>query len=233
MLDKRLLTAVSLVRKDSFCVDVGTDHGYLPVYLYKNGITKNVTACDVNTKPLQSAEKTIKENGLTGKINLILSNGLIDVTPELAQDIVICGMGGELILEILLACDFVKDESRRFILQPMTNVPLLRQGLYKNGFEIISETPVIDKPHHYTIIYVKYSGVQCDITEVFSKIGKIPESSSTFRDEYIDHIILKETKVVNGLQKSTKDEDKLKYNQKLEVLTELKNIKNKLINRTE
>lgn len=224
MLDKRLLTAVSLVRKDSFCVDVGTDHGYLPVYLYKNAITKNVTACDVNTKPLKSAEKTIQDNGLTGKINLVLSNGLIDVKPELAQDIVICGMGGELILEILLACDYVKDENRRFILQPMTNVPFLRKGLYKNGFEIICETPVIDMPHHYTIIYVKYSGVESEVTDIFAKIGKIPESSSTSRVDYINHIIMKQTKVVNGLQKSTKDEDRVKYENNLKILTELKNL---------
>lgn len=226
MLDKRLLTAVSLVRKDSFCVDVGTDHGYLPVYLYKNGITQNVTACDVNEKPLKSAEKTLQENGLQGKINLILSNGLAEVKPELAEDIVICGMGGELILDIMLASDYSKDDRKRFILQPMTNVPFLRRGLYKNGFEILSETPVIDKPHHYTIIHVKYSGKVEEITEVFARIGKIPASSSQAQQEYVNHIIAKETKVVNGLKKSTKEVDKLKYSKNLAILTQLEKLKN-------
>lgn len=227
MLDKRLLTAVSLVRKDSFCVDIGTDHGYLPVYLYKKGITTNVTACDVNEKPLKSAQKTIDENGLTGKINLILSNGLEQVKSEPEQDIVICGMGGELILEIMLACDYSKDDSKRFILQPMTNVPLLRRGLYKNGFEIISETPVIDKPHYYTIIHVKYSGVPNQITEideVFARIGKITESDSLDKEDFINHIIAKETKVVSGLRKSTKEEDREKYNKNLEILTKLEKL---------
>lgn len=229
MLDKRLLTAVSMVRKDSNCVDVGTDHGYLSVYLYKNGITQNVTACDLNEKPLKTAEKTIEENGLTGKIDLVLSNGLENIKPKKADDIVICGMGGELILDIMLACDYSKDENRRFILQPMTNVPLLRKGLYKNGFEIIAEIPVIDKPHHYTIIHVKYTGVEEEITEVFAKIGKMPESTCSEKEDYLNHLINKETKVINGLKKSTKEEDKEKYNKNLKILTEMQSYIEKMI----
>lgn len=228
MIDKRLLTAVSLVRKDSNCVDVGTDHGYLSVYLYKNGITQNITACDLNEKPLKSAQKTIDENGLTGKIDLVLSNGLEKISPEKADDIVICGMGGELILDIMLACDYSKDENKRFILQPMTNVPLLRKGLYKNGFKIISEIPVIDLPHHYTIMHVKYSGIVKEITDVFSKIGKIPECTCSNKEDYLNHIINKEIKVINGLKKSTKDEDKEKYNKNQKILTEMQEYLNKL-----
>ncbi len=222
MLDKRLLTAVSLVRKESNCVDVGTDHGYLSVYLYKNDITKKVTACDVNEKPLKSAEKTIYENGLMGKINLVLSNGLEKIPSNQADDIVICGMGGELILQIMLACEYSKDDEKRFIIQPMTNVPLLRKELYKNGFEIISEIPVIDKPHHYTILHVKYTGDCIEVDDVFAKIGKIPESISSEKMEYLNYIINKEMKVLNGLQNSTKIEDKLKYETNLQILNAIK-----------
>lgn len=221
MLDKRLLTAVSLVRKDSHTVDVGTDHGYLPVYLYQNDITQNVTACDINTKPLESAQKTIESKGLTGKINLILSDGLEGVRSDLAEDIVICGMGGELILDIMLSCEYAKEEGRRFILQPMTNVELLRRELYQNGFEIISETPVIDKPHYYTIMHVKYSGLEQEVTEVFASIGKISESESSCKEEYLEHIIAKYTKVVNGLKKSTNPDDTQRYHQKLSLLQKI------------
>lgn len=225
MLDERLLAAANYVRRSSPTVDVGTDHGYLAAYLINSGITDKVVACDINEKPLAAARKTFENEGIVGKVELLLSNGLVEVPDNKAQDIVICGMGGELIMRIIADCPYSKESDRRFILQPMTNIPYLRKELYKNGFEIIAETPVHISEHFYTVMSVKYSGKTAEISEIFSLIGKISESGDIKkRNEYIEHIIRKQQKIVAGLSKSKHQEEKVKmYLQNIRELEETLN----------
>ncbi len=202
MLDKRLKVAASYVRENSNCVDVGTDHAYLAVYLYENKITEHIVACDINEKPLNAAKKTINEHNLTGKIEVVLSNGLENIRSEQAEDIVICGMGGELIMSIILSSSYTKSSDKRFILQPMTNIPYLRKTLYENGYEILSETPVIDKNHVYTVMLVQYTGNVEQISPLFSLVGKIPNNNSDESKKYIMHQFNKQKNLGDGLKKS-------------------------------
>lgn len=202
MLDKRLKVAASYVRKNKNCVDVGTDHAYLPVYLYKNNITENIIACDINDKPLDAARKTIASKKLTGKIDVIKSNGLENIECEKAQDIIICGMGGELIMNIILSSKYTKDKDKRFILQPMTNISYLRKELYKNGYEILSETPIIDKNHIYTVMHVQYTDKIEDISTLFSIVGQIPKNNSDESKKYIAHQLKRQNKIAQGLKNS-------------------------------
>ncbi|MFZ2538352.1 MAG: class I SAM-dependent methyltransferase [Oscillospiraceae bacterium] len=203
MLDKRLKVAASYVRSDCNCVDVGTDHAYLAVYLYENKITEHIVACDINEKPLNAAKRTIKEHNLTGKIEVIQSNGLQNISSDQAQDIIICGMGGELIMSIILSSSYTKSSDKRFILQPMTNAPYLRKSLYENGYEIISETPVIDKNHVYTVMLVQYTGSVVEISPLFSMVGKISNHKSDASEKYIMHQFNKQKKMADGLKKSS------------------------------
>lgn len=204
VLSKRLIAAALYVIPGRKSVDVGTDHAYLPVYLYKKGITQSILACDINQKPLETARRTIKEAGLEGKIELRLSNGLEAVEKQEAQNIIICGMGGELILRILLSSPFLLNDEHNLILQPMTNAPFLRRGLYQNGFEILSETPVIEGQHFYTVMQAKRAKDKQghEKSEEFWLVGKIPLSLSEDRDAYINHIIKKQEKIIDGLKKA-------------------------------
>lgn len=213
-MDKRLLTIANLIRKNKVVCDIGTDHAYLPCYLINKGICPFVYACDINEKPLLSAKTNVTANGLNDKIRLVLSNGLEKLNPDDIDDIVIAGMGGELIFEILTGVSWTtQSQSKRdkmYILQPMTNVEFLRKNLYTQGFEILSETPVIDNKHFYTIMQVMYTGNSTIVDNLFLYFGKVPFSADCKdKNEYITRVHKKLLKIQSGLILSTDDSDYL------------------------
>lgn len=202
MIDARLKAIADFIRKDSYVCDVGTDHAYLPCYLIKNGITNHCVACDIGEAPLKSARNHIQQYGYENQIETLLSDGLKSVPPEKAQDIVIAGMGGDLIGRILLDAEFTKEKGRRFILQPMTNVDILRDVLYQNGFEILEERPIIDKHHTYTIMLVVYSGKIQQQGQLFLLLGKVIEKKDDQAREYVKRQYLKIQKIADGMKRS-------------------------------
>ena len=173
-LDGRLSAAASLVRPGRRICDVGTDHALLPCFLWQNG-ERDIIACDINEKPLAAARENIEKFGCFG-IRTVLSDGLDAVPPR--DDIVIAGMGGELIADIVLRCGFVTEDTR-FILQPMTKAEILRGRLYENGFEIMLEKGVCDAGKAYTVLLVRYTGEKREISEEFAFFGKCEDKGYT------------------------------------------------------
>ncbi|MCL2634099.1 MAG: class I SAM-dependent methyltransferase [Oscillospiraceae bacterium] len=151
-LSPRLAAIAQLIRPGSIVCDVGTDHAFLPCYLARNG-WQTIYATDINKNPLEIARQFIQKRGLADRITLIHSDGLLNV-PQ-CDDIVIAGMGGETIAEIITACPFTNNNTR-FILQPMTKQDILRKELLSNNFDIINEIQVSEKNKTYTILYVRY-----------------------------------------------------------------------------
>ena len=102
-LSKRLSCVADWIKDTGHrCVaDIGTDHGYLPVYLAKNNIADRVIAMDVRIQPLNKAESNVRLYGVQEKVELRLSDGLDELKPLEADTITICGMGGRLIQSIL------------------------------------------------------------------------------------------------------------------------------------
>ncbi|MCH5324852.1 MAG: SAM-dependent methyltransferase [Eubacterium sp.] len=170
-LTPRLAAAAELVRKDKVICDVGTDHALLPCYLYQNG-ARDIIASDVKDGPLDAARENIRRYGAEGCIRTVKSDGLKEI--DYAEDIIIAGMGGELIARILAECEFLGSDTR-LILQPMTKAEVLRRELYRLGFEIISETLVRESDRHYTVIYAGYTGKSVEVTETFSYVGKLTD----------------------------------------------------------
>ena len=117
-LSKRLNAVASLVESGSSVADVGTDHGYIPVYLVENKISPFVVAMDINEKPLASCKSLVKNEGFEDVILTRLSNGLEKLDSGECDTVIIAGMGAELIVDILSKCDFVNE--LHLILQPMT-----------------------------------------------------------------------------------------------------------------
>ena len=124
-LDNRLKLCSDFVRKGAKLADIGTDHAYLPVWLCRIGRCPSALAADINPEPLKRGEGTIIESGLSDRIETRLSDGLKEIRRDEADDIVIAGMGGELIAKILSECSFATDSSKHFILQPMTRSEVL------------------------------------------------------------------------------------------------------------
>ena len=163
--DGRLSLCADMARRGSRLADIGTDHGYLPIELCLTDKIPSALACDINPLPLRSAEENIARYGLSGRIKTRLSDGLAEVSSEEADDIVIAGMGGELIRDILSAAPWVKDGSKRLILQPMTRHAELIKYLYESGFEIIRQEAAFDEGKYYTALAARYSGAvkSCDL----------------------------------------------------------------------
>ena len=105
--DGRLGRAADFVREGAVVADIGTDHAYLPIYLLLSGKIKFAVASDINRGPLDSAKRNAAKYGLTDKMRFTLANGLdgLPLEEDGVSDIVICGMGGELIAQIIAASE--------------------------------------------------------------------------------------------------------------------------------
>lgn len=167
-LSPRLLAAAEFVRCDKSVCDVGTDHALLPCYLYQSGI-RDITASDINDGPLIAARETIEKYiGNDCPIKLVKSDGLDNI--PYADDVIIAGMGGELIARIVRECKFLNPDIS-FILQPMTKAEALRRELYSNGFRIEAEKTAKEGDKLYVIMKVSFSGVPQEISDAFSYVG--------------------------------------------------------------
>lgn len=153
--DPRLSAAAELVRGD-FIIDVGTDHAILPVYLCLSGKISRAIASDINRGPLERAEKNIAENGLSDMIEPVLTPGLCGLDDRSPTDIVIAGMGGIMIKDIISPSEVAK--RAHLILQPMTHAHILRGYLIENGFDICEERLARADGRVYVIISAQYSG---------------------------------------------------------------------------
>ncbi len=151
MLDNRLKMCADMISGKGIVCDVGTDHALLAAYLITNGKCDKVIASDINEGPLESAGKTVEKYGISGKVELVLSDGLKNVNGEGVSDIVIAGMGGETIVKILSECQFDLN-GIRLILQPMTKAEILRKWLADYGYKIVSENGVSEGEKLYTVI---------------------------------------------------------------------------------
>lgn len=202
-LDDRLKIAAEYVRHGSVAVDIGTDHAYLPVYLVQNGICERTIACDVNELPLESAKKTIELYELSDKIEVRLSNGLCEIDSNECDDIVICGMGGELIANILENCEWIKNDKYNLILNPMTKADKLREYLAKNGFTIKSENAAESHKKHYTIMNVVYSGEITVPDLKYIYFGKLLDNKSDACKQLIEMTVNQLRKKTRGMDEKT------------------------------
>lgn len=149
MLNKRLTAVASLVSKDSFPLDVGTDHGLLPIYLIKNKICQKVLASDISPNALKNAENNIKKYAVSN-IELYESDGLKKI-PKIYDTIIISGMGTSNILDILNEDDLPDT----IILSSNNDLELLRTSMNKKGYKIAKEIVVYEKNKYYDMILYK------------------------------------------------------------------------------
>ena len=153
ILTQRLKKVAELIGKTEVLADIGCDHGHLPIHLLmKNDIS---FACDVRDGPLEAAKKNILKYGLSDKTQIIKSDGLINITDKKVNAISICGMGGRLIAKILSDSLEYAKKADKLILQPMTEVYVLRQFLADNGFVIEKEVLAREDDRFYNILCVK------------------------------------------------------------------------------
>lgn len=156
-LSKRLKRIAEHVNKCESVADIGTDHGYIPIYLVKEGICKKAIASDINKGPIEKAKVNVAFEGVSNKVKCLLGPGLNPLKVGEVNGVILAGMGGNLTRDILLA-DMDKVKKYDFIiLQPAQNPEVLREFLYKNDYEIIDEDLIKDEGRFYELFKVKYN----------------------------------------------------------------------------
>lgn len=156
-LDKRLRAIAELVPQGAVLADVGSDHAYLPSALLLDKKIKYAIATDVAAGPCKVAQTTLAMQGLTKSAEVRQGDGLQPLKPNEADCIVIAGMGGNTIMEILAATPDVAKSAAKLILQPMQVADRLRQYLVSNGYAITDEDLVQDEEYLYEIIVARPS----------------------------------------------------------------------------
>ncbi|MGN0518727.1 MAG: class I SAM-dependent methyltransferase [Acutalibacteraceae bacterium] len=226
-LDNRLALCAELVRNNARIADIGTDHAYLPIWLARTGRISHAIAADLRPEPLHSGKENIAKYHVENMIETRLSDGLTAINSDEVDDIIIAGMGGELIAKIIDAAPWIKENEKHLILQPMTKSEHLREYLYKNGFEIIKEKAVIADNKVYSVMCCAYSGNSEVFDNVSIYIGKLNEDNSDAAHEYIlGKIKMLELKA-NGLTVSGHDEEAEKLRSIISEIRQLPQIAQK------
>lgn len=198
-LDARLMTAAGMVRRGAVVADIGTDHAYLPVYLIQNGTARFAVASDINKGPLERAKQSAAKYGVADKMRFALADGLSGVQPERdgVTDIVICGMGGELIARIIGDSDYTRREEVRLILQPMSSVYELREYMAGAGFEILDEKLSRAAGKIYTCILARYDGKERKLSPIELLLGEknIEKREKLFDDYAMRHKVSLEKRI--------------------------------------
>jgi tRNA (adenine22-N1)-methyltransferase len=206
-LNPRLLKIAQLVPKSKVLADIGTDHAYIPIWAVKNGIVDFAIASDINSGPVERARKNVNCFCLSEKIDMRLGPGLSTVNPDEAEVIVIAGMGGILISDILENGNEAAKKAKRLILQPMTAAKELRTYLCRNGYSIQEEHLVREDEKIYNILCVKFGDI-CQYSERELLLGRGVEATSPkLFDEYKSRILQKLEKREKGLEKSKNDDN--------------------------
>ncbi len=140
-----------MVTKGFVAADIGTDHAYVPIYLIENNISPKVYAMDINEGPIRMAIANVENEGYEDRIHVEQANGMQKLHPGQVESVVIAGMGGELIVQILKESK-VNDTVKEFVLSPHKNPDILRKYLNENGFCIAEETMIQDGGKYYMIL---------------------------------------------------------------------------------
>lgn len=153
-ISKRLEAVAAMVTSGCRVADVGTDHAYIPIELVRRGIVPGAIAMDVNPGPLQKARENIRQYGLEEKIETRLSDGLAALMPQEVQSIIIAGMGGPLTIRILKEGAGKLEGCRELVLQPQSEIRLVRAYLEEQGLRIHREEMILEDGKYYPMMHI-------------------------------------------------------------------------------
>lgn len=155
-LSRRLQAVVDMVTPGNRVADIGCDHAYTTIYLLTNNISPYVVAMDINQGPLDRAKENVKRFGVEDKVSIRKSDGLVMLNPEEVDTILIAGMGGRLMLQILTSYISIMDTSvKELVLQPQSDIHIVRRTLTDLGFFIINEDMLKEDGKYYVIMKLK------------------------------------------------------------------------------
>ena len=216
-LTPRLQLLADWVPQGARLADIGTDHGYLPVWLSVQGRIASAIASDLRKGPLEHAKETGRIYGAE-HIDYRLGNGLAGIQPEETDVIVIAGMGGENIASILEAAPWTAEGNHTLLLAPHTKAEELRRFLMDNSYQILREALVYDRGTIYPVMEVVAGRMELSLGQLWggAKLAKDP-----LGDQYMIEKMIRLFGAVAGLNRSDRPVDLEKADHLRDVLTEL------------
>ena len=200
----------TVLKCDTVC-DIGCDHGYVSISLIEEEKAKKVIACDINKGPLEAAKENVSKKNLSGKIELRLSDGLSQVSPADHPDsIVIAGMGGALMCKILTEGSEVVSSAKQLVLQPQSEIFLVRKWLRENGFYISNEEILKDMGKYYFLLDARPGDSEIfepEIQEFFDIYSKnLIDKRDNMYKEFLLSGVKKNSGYLAGIEGSNRDE---------------------------
>ena len=176
-LSARLEKLIEMAGQGCCAADIGTDHGYIPIELVRRGHYTKALAMDVRKGPLERAQEHVRMAGLQGKIETRLSDGMEKMSPGEADTIIIAGMGGHLMADILTRGMQVVEKAERAILSPHYDVEFFHQYLLENAFKVEDESWIFDENKFYVVIRCRKCSAGEEVenwSAVELRYGRIP-----------------------------------------------------------
>lgn len=218
-LSKRLLAAAGMITKGNIVADIGCDHAYTSIYLCQAGIAPRVIAMDVNKGPLVGARAHVEEAGLAGQIDIRLSDGLQKLLPGEADSVLLCGMGGLLMIKILSDYPECTASLKELVLQPQSEVAEVRRFLHKQGYKITGEHMLKEEGKFYVMMRAvpcaepQSYETECDylygkllLDEKNKVLGEFLEREHRLRSEVLNALEGQDTENARARKESLKQE---------------------------
>ena len=228
-LSERLSSVASMVAAGNCLADVGTDHGYVPIYLYERNIIPRAIAMDVNKGPLERARLHIAEFGFENAIETRLSDGMAALKPGEVDSVTIAGMGGPLIIRILSAYPEVTASLKELILQPQSEISEVRSWLYENGYEIIEEHMVYEDGKYYPMFKAVYNSEAPKLNALELKFGRLEvlKETSVLR-AFVERELKNKKMILEKLCAEDTEKSKARAEEMKNLMSELEEILEKI-----
>lgn len=195
-LSPRLKACADFVTPGSRIADIGTDHAYLPIWLAKSGYIKSAIASDLREGPIENAKLNIEKYRVSDKVETRLSNGLLNIRSDEIDEVIIAGIGGDLIIKIISDSPWLK--TKKLILQPMTAAYELRCFLFNESYLVVDEKAIEDSGKVYTVMYINPEYKKPVYNEIYPYIGLILNNWNNDTKKYIEKEITHLKKMLNG-----------------------------------
>lgn len=211
-LSRRMEQVMAMVQPCRTVADIGCDHGYVAMELVRRGIAKQAIAMDVRQGPLSRAIENVRKEQLEDRIECRLSDGLQNLQPEEADAIVIAGMGGPLIIELLTAGRQKLTAVQTLVLQPQSEIPKVRRYLHRNGWKIAKEAMLKEDGKYYTVMQVKPGKEAYATTEEYRYGAYLLERYDAVLLDYLHQ----EAELYHGICKRLQQENTVKAQERMQ-----------------
>ena len=226
-LSKRLNFIINNIENSTVLADIGTDHGYIPLYATKNGLCSKAIAVDINKDPLDKARLNAILEGAGDELEFRLGDGLKPLEKDEAEVVIIAGMGGNLIRDILEESIDKVISLNYLTLVPAQNPEVLREYLYNNDYEIICEDLCEEEGIYYELFKVrKKDGESMALDSIYYEVSpKLLMQKHPLMKEYLNSKIENYKKILSFITESTVSakERRASVEEKINIISNMMN----------